>query len=241
MTLLTTGLAGTRPVGPGNEDYSGSHSIVLKAAAIHDSVKITRLSDISVLELIYEDQVSVLNLVVCDGIGRLSASDRFSGRLIRLRTLESELVGHSEAETQVGNRSSHQATGTISKQKLRPRRSSMRTYVMSRGRDVERCLRHYAIARGHVFLVLGHRGVMIFSIIGIDMAVGDVFGQLLGVPPTTISGTLNRKTECCRLLHGYSFRWHWPKNWSSVIHKVRHGGRPVNRIELANLTVRDVH
>ena len=42
MTLLTTGLAGTRHVGPGNEDYSGSHFIVLKAAAIHDSVKITR-------------------------------------------------------------------------------------------------------------------------------------------------------------------------------------------------------
>ena len=48
--------------------------------------------------------------------------------------------------------------------------------------------RHYAIQRGHVFPIMGRRGITMAAISGVDLALWDLLGKSLGVPVWRLLG-----------------------------------------------------
>src|SRR3546814_17837891 len=54
---------------------------------------------------------------------------------------------------------------------------------------------HFAIDRGHVFPILGRRGVSVAAIAGIDMALWDILGQSLNAPVWRLPGGRRRRSE----------------------------------------------
>ena len=119
--------------------------------------------------------------------GRIAS---FDSVLVRIET-ECGLVGWGEAKEEVG---SHGLVAIIN-QKLGP------TLVGEDPRDINRlcelmysgCRGHYALAHGHVFPILGRRGVSISAISGIDMALWDLLGKHLNAPVWRLLG--GRKAE----------------------------------------------
>jgi len=115
--------------------------------------------------------------------------DSFDSTLVRVET-ESGLVGHGEAKAQVGSVSTNHALGAMIEQELGPQLIGEDARDIARLWDVmyNGVRAHYAIARGHVFPVLGRRGITISAISGIDMALWDILGKSLGAPVWQLLG-----------------------------------------------------
>ncbi|MDP6351002.1 MAG: mandelate racemase/muconate lactonizing enzyme family protein [Alphaproteobacteria bacterium] len=118
--------------------------------------------------------------------GRVAA---FDSTLVRIEC-ESGLVGHGESKSQVGSASTNHALCAMIEQELGP------LIVGEDARDISRLWdlmyngvrAHYAIARGHVFPVLGRSGLTVSGISGIDMALWDILGKSLGAPVWQLLG-----------------------------------------------------
>ena len=109
--------------------------------------------------------------------------DSFDSALIRIET-ESGVIGYGEAKAQVGSASTNHALCALIEQELGPQLLGEDARDISRLWDVmyNGVRAHYAIERGHVFPVLGRRGITVSAISGIDMALWDILGKSLGEP-----------------------------------------------------------
>ena len=123
--------------------------------------------------------------------GRIAS---FDSVLVRIET-ECGLVGYGEAKEEVGSEGNSHALVALINQRYAtllvgqdPRDINRLWELMYNGpRD------HYAIARGHVFPILGRRGITISAISGVDMALWDLAGKALGAPVWRLLG--GRKAE----------------------------------------------
>jgi L-alanine-DL-glutamate epimerase-like enolase superfamily enzyme len=118
--------------------------------------------------------------------GRVSS---FDSTLVRVET-ECGIVGYGEARPAAGAAGSGLALKTLVEQELGPlivgedpRRISRLWDIMYNGSRA-----HFALARGHVFPILGRRGITICGISGIDIALWDILGKSLGVPVHQLLG-----------------------------------------------------
>lgn len=118
--------------------------------------------------------------------GRIAS---FDSVLVRIET-ECGLVGYGEAKEEVGSEGNSHALVALINQRYAP------LLVGQDPRDINRLWElmyngtrdHYAIAHGHVFPILGRRGVTISAISGVDMALWDLAGKDLGVPVWRLLG-----------------------------------------------------
>jgi L-alanine-DL-glutamate epimerase-like enolase superfamily enzyme len=118
--------------------------------------------------------------------GRVSS---FDSTLVRVET-ECGIVGYGEARPAAGAAGSGLALKTLVEHELGPlivgedpRRISRLWDIMYNGSRA-----HFALARGHVFPILGRRGITICGISGIDIALWDILGKSLGVPVHQLLG-----------------------------------------------------
>lgn len=119
----------------------------------------------------------------------------FDTTLVRIETT-SGLVGHGEAKAAVGSAGDNRALATMIQHEFGPQ------LVGEDARDIARIWEelyngvraHYAHARGHVFPVLGRRGITTSAISGIDIALWDLLGQELGVPVWQLLGGRRSKS-----------------------------------------------
>lgn len=118
--------------------------------------------------------------------GRIAS---FDSTLVRVET-ESGLVGWGEAKAAVGSAGTNHALVTCIEKEMAPLLIGQDARDISRLWDVmyNGSRAHFAIARGHVFPVLGRRGLTISAISGIDMALWDILGKSLGVPVWRLLG-----------------------------------------------------
>ena len=115
--------------------------------------------------------------------------DSFDSVLVRIDT-ECGLVGYGEAKEEVGSEGNSHALVTLINRKFAP------LLVGQDARDINRLGEvlyngprdHYALSRGHVFPILGRRGITISAISGIDMALWDLLGKRLDVPVWQLLG-----------------------------------------------------
>lgn len=113
----------------------------------------------------------------------------FDSTLVRVET-ESGLVGWGESKAAVGSAGTNAALVTCIEKELAP------LLVGQDARDVSRLWdlmyngsrAHFALARGHVFPVLGRRGLTVSAISGIDMALWDILGKSLNAPVWRLLG-----------------------------------------------------
>jgi L-alanine-DL-glutamate epimerase-like enolase superfamily enzyme len=113
----------------------------------------------------------------------------FDSVLVRIET-QCGLVGYGEAKEEVGSEGNSHALVALINQKFAPlltgedpRDINRLWEVMYNGpRD------HYALARGHVFPILGRRGVTVSAISGVDMALWDLLGKHLNAPVWRLLG-----------------------------------------------------
>ena len=113
----------------------------------------------------------------------------FDSTLVRVET-EGGLVGWGESKAAVGSAGTNAALVTCIEKELAP------LLVGQDARDVSRLWdlmyngsrAHFALARGHVFPVLGRRGLTVSAISGIDMALWDILGKSLGAPVWRLLG-----------------------------------------------------
>ncbi|MDP3225004.1 MAG: mandelate racemase/muconate lactonizing enzyme family protein, partial [Rubrivivax sp.] len=123
--------------------------------------------------------------------GRVSS---FDSVLVRIET-ECGLVGWGEAKEEVGSEGNSHGLVAIINQKFGP------GLIGEDPRDINRlwelmyngCRGHYALAHGHVFPIMGRRGVSISAISGIDLALWDLLGKHLNAPVWRLLG--GRKAE----------------------------------------------
>ncbi|MEZ4830348.1 MAG: mandelate racemase/muconate lactonizing enzyme family protein [Bacteroidia bacterium] len=105
-------------------------------------------------------------------------------------TTDSGLQGFGESKAAVGSSGVCASIVTCVEKELRPllvgedaRNISYLWEKMYNGtRD------HYALSRGRVFPILGRRGLTVSAMSGIDMALWDIKGKMLGVPVTELLG-----------------------------------------------------
>jgi len=123
--------------------------------------------------------------------GRVST---FDSTLVRVET-ESGVVGYGEAKAEVGSAASCSALCTMIEQEMAPKLVGEDARDISRLWDVmyNGVRAHYAIERGHVFPVLGRRGLTVSAISGIDMALWDILGRSLDVPVWQLLGGRRHK------------------------------------------------
>ena len=113
----------------------------------------------------------------------------FDMTLVRVET-DAGLVGHGEAKASVGSAGDNRALAVLVERELGP------ALTGEDPRDITRLWElmysgvrgHYALDRGHVFPVLGRRGITVSAISGIDMALWDILGQSLGAPVWRLLG-----------------------------------------------------
>ena len=107
----------------------------------------------------------------------------FDATLVRIET-ECGIVGHGEAKSAVGSNSTNLALGTLIEKELGPLLIGEDPRDISRLWDVmyNGTRAHFALDRGHVFPVLGRRGLTVSGIAGVDMALWDILGKSLNVP-----------------------------------------------------------
>ncbi len=109
--------------------------------------------------------------------------------LVRIES-ECGLVGYGEAKEEVGSEANSHGLVALINQKLGP------ALVGEDPRDTSRlwdlmysgCRGHYALSQGHVFPILGRRGVTVSAISGIDMALWDLVGKHLDAPVWRLLG-----------------------------------------------------
>jgi L-alanine-DL-glutamate epimerase-like enolase superfamily enzyme len=118
--------------------------------------------------------------------GRIAA---FDSALVRVET-EGGLVGFGEAKAAVGSAGTNAALVTCVEQELGPLLIGEDARDISRLWDVmyNGSRAHFAIDRGHVFPILGRRGLTIGALAGIDMALWDLLGKSLGQPVWRLLG-----------------------------------------------------
>ncbi len=115
--------------------------------------------------------------------------DSFDMTLIRIET-ECGLTGHGEAKATVASAGDNRALAVMIEKEMGPLLigKDCRT-ISAHWENLYSGVRgHYAIDRGHVFPILGRRGITISAISGIDMALWDILGQSLGVPVWQLLG-----------------------------------------------------
>lgn len=113
----------------------------------------------------------------------------FDSVLVRIET-ECGLVGYGEAKEEVGSEGNSHALVALINQKFGP------ALVGEDPREINRlwelmysgCRAHYALAEGHVFPILGRRGVSVSAISGVDLALWDLLGKHLGAPVWRLLG-----------------------------------------------------
>lgn len=123
--------------------------------------------------------------------GRIASFDTV---LVRIETA-CGLVGHGEAKEEVGSEGNCHALVALINQKFAP------LLIGEDPRDINRLWEvmyngsraHYALKLGHVFPIMGRRGVSISAISGIDLALWDLLGKHLNAPVWRLLG--GRKAE----------------------------------------------
>lgn len=118
--------------------------------------------------------------------GRISSFDM---ALVTITT-DDGLVGYGEAKASVGSAAVCAALVTCVKEELRP------MLVGQDPREINKLWErmyngprdHYALARGRAFPILGRRGLTIAAMSGVDMALWDLQGKLLGCPVVRLLG-----------------------------------------------------
>ena len=113
----------------------------------------------------------------------------FDSALIRIET-DDGIVGYGESKAQVGSASKNFALCALIEQELAPE------LIGEDARDISRLWdlmyngvrAKYALERGHVFPILGRRGITLSAISGIDMALWDILGKSLKVPVWQLLG-----------------------------------------------------
>jgi L-alanine-DL-glutamate epimerase-like enolase superfamily enzyme len=110
--------------------------------------------------------------------GRIAA---FDSTLVRVET-DGGLTGFGEAKAAVGSAGTNAALVTCIERELAPLILGEDARDISRLWDVmyNGSRAHFALARGHAFPVLGRRGLTVAALAGIDMALWDLLGKLLG-------------------------------------------------------------
>jgi len=118
----------------------------------------------------------------------------FDMALARIET-ECGLVGHGEAKATVASAGDNRAVVSLIERELGP------ILIGDDPRDISRHWEnfysgvrgHYALDRGHVFPILGRRGITISAISGIDMALWDILGKSLDAPVWRLLGGRRRE------------------------------------------------
>ena len=118
----------------------------------------------------------------------------FDMALARIET-ECGLVGHGEAKATVASAGDNRAVVSLIERELGP------MLIGDDPRDISRHWEnfysgvrvHYALDRGHVFPILGRRGITISAISGIDMALWDILGKSLDAPVWRLLGGRRRE------------------------------------------------
>lgn len=118
----------------------------------------------------------------------------FDSVLVRIEA-DNGLVGYGEAKEEVGSAANCHTLVAAIERKFGP------MLIGADPRDTARLWElmyngvrgHYAIEHGHVFPILGRRGVSVCAISGIDMALWDLVGKWLGQPVWRLLG--GRKAE----------------------------------------------
>ncbi len=113
----------------------------------------------------------------------------FDSALVRIET-QGGITGYGEAKAQVGSAADCRAMCALIERELGP------ILVGEDARDISRLWdtmyngsrAHYAIGRGHVFPIMGRRGITVAAISGIDIALWDILGKSLGAPVWRLLG-----------------------------------------------------
>ena len=113
----------------------------------------------------------------------------FDSTLVRVET-DAGITGFGEAKAAVGSAGNNLALAACVERELGPLLVGEDPRDISRLWDVmyNGSRAHYAIARGHVFPVLGRRGLTVSAISGIDMALWDILGKELDRPVWQLIG-----------------------------------------------------
>lgn len=118
----------------------------------------------------------------------------FDSTLVRIET-ESGLVGWGESKAAVGSSGTNHALVVRIEKEMAPLLIGQDARDISRLWDVmyNGTRAHFAIDRGHVFPVLGRRGLTVSAIAGIDMALWDILGKSLNAPVWRLLGGRRRE------------------------------------------------
>src|SRR5690606_23927347 len=118
----------------------------------------------------------------------------FDSTLVRVET-ESGLVGWGESKAAVGSSGVNHALAACIEKEMAPLLIGQDARDISRLWDVmyNGTRAHFAIDRGHVFPILGRRGVSVAAIAGIDMALWDILGKSLNAPVWRLLGGRRRE------------------------------------------------
>jgi L-alanine-DL-glutamate epimerase-like enolase superfamily enzyme len=121
----------------------------------------------------------------------------FDMTLVRIET-ENGLVGHGEAKATVASAGDNRALSILIEKELGPLLIGQDCRSISKHwENLYSGVRgHYALDRGHVFPILGRRGITISAISGIDMALWDLLGQSLNTPVWQLLG--GSRHDCMR-------------------------------------------
>jgi L-alanine-DL-glutamate epimerase-like enolase superfamily enzyme len=113
----------------------------------------------------------------------------FDMTLVRIET-EDGLVGHGEAKATVASAGDNRALSILIEKELGPLLIGQDCRSISKHWEnfYSGVRGHYALDRGHVFPILGRRGITISAISGIDMALWDLLGQSLNTPVWQLLG-----------------------------------------------------
>ena len=127
-----------------------------------------------------------LELQHISDFGRVAS---FDSVIVRIETT-CGIVGWGEAKQEVGSASNCIALTSLINDQLGPRLVGEDPRDINRLSDVSYngSRAHYALREGHVFPILGRRGITLAGISGIDIALWDILGKSLGSPVWRLLG-----------------------------------------------------
>ncbi len=113
----------------------------------------------------------------------------FDSTLVRVET-EGGLIGWGESKAAVGSAGTNASLVTCIEKELAPLLVGQDARDVSRLWDVmyNGSRAHFALDRGHVFPILGRRGLTVSAISGVDMALWDILGKSLNAPVWRLLG-----------------------------------------------------